>query len=231
MCQKANRKHWVKSVRIRSFSGPYFPAFRLKTERCGVSPGFDLFRADIPIYCNTFQYSATFPETLKWTGQLARNESIVTTSSVSFQYYSVSLNETSPSGPFNIALMTYIQFYQNLNEWDKSGVVICGKYHNHGLTVSCVTVKSSEDNKHERWHTAHKSRNWSFCDVNSLKLWFWESFYLNLLNQEKSWGAVIRSCLRPAVLMRKSYSQAFKIFWYLWEEGRFQGNYNALSSF
>ena len=24
---------WVKSVRIRSFSGPYFPAFRLITER------------------------------------------------------------------------------------------------------------------------------------------------------------------------------------------------------
>ena len=26
----------VKSVRIRHFSGPYFPAFRLNTERCGV---------------------------------------------------------------------------------------------------------------------------------------------------------------------------------------------------
>ena len=30
-------KHCVKSVRIRSFSGLYFPLFRLKTERYGVS--------------------------------------------------------------------------------------------------------------------------------------------------------------------------------------------------
>ena len=30
-------KHCVKSVRIRSFSGPYFPAFGLNTERYGVS--------------------------------------------------------------------------------------------------------------------------------------------------------------------------------------------------
>ena len=29
--------HWVKSVRIRSFSDPYFPAFGLNTERYGVS--------------------------------------------------------------------------------------------------------------------------------------------------------------------------------------------------
>ena len=29
--------HYVKSVRIRSFSGPYFPAFGLNTERYGVS--------------------------------------------------------------------------------------------------------------------------------------------------------------------------------------------------
>ena len=29
--------HCVKSVRIRSFSGPYFPAFRLNTERHGLS--------------------------------------------------------------------------------------------------------------------------------------------------------------------------------------------------
>ena len=27
----------VKIVRIRSYSGPYFPAFGLNTERCGVS--------------------------------------------------------------------------------------------------------------------------------------------------------------------------------------------------
>ena len=29
--------HCVKCVRIRSYSGPYFPAFRLNTERYGVS--------------------------------------------------------------------------------------------------------------------------------------------------------------------------------------------------
>ena len=29
--------HCVKSVQIRSFSGPYFPAFGLNTERCRVS--------------------------------------------------------------------------------------------------------------------------------------------------------------------------------------------------
>ena len=29
--------HWVKSVRIRSYSGPYFPAFGLNTERYSVS--------------------------------------------------------------------------------------------------------------------------------------------------------------------------------------------------
>ena len=31
-------KHSVKSVRIRSFSGQYFPAFGLNTERYGASP-------------------------------------------------------------------------------------------------------------------------------------------------------------------------------------------------
>ena len=31
------KEHCVKSVRIRSFSGPYFPAFGLNTERYGVS--------------------------------------------------------------------------------------------------------------------------------------------------------------------------------------------------
>ena len=30
--------HCVKSVRIQSFSGPYFPTFELNTERYGVSP-------------------------------------------------------------------------------------------------------------------------------------------------------------------------------------------------
>ena len=33
-----NGKHCVKSVRIRSYSGPHFPAFGLNTERYGISP-------------------------------------------------------------------------------------------------------------------------------------------------------------------------------------------------
>ena len=55
--------HWVKSIRIRSFSGSYFPAFGLNTERYGVSlciqtkwgkirtrktPNADTFHAVIP---------------------------------------------------------------------------------------------------------------------------------------------------------------------------------------
>ena len=36
---RVNDKHCVKSVRIWSFSGPYFPAFGLNTERYGVSFG------------------------------------------------------------------------------------------------------------------------------------------------------------------------------------------------
>ena len=32
----ARKSHCVKSVRIRSYSGPYFPAFGLNTERCEV---------------------------------------------------------------------------------------------------------------------------------------------------------------------------------------------------
>ena len=31
------KHHYVKSVRIWSFSGPYFPAFGLNTERYGLS--------------------------------------------------------------------------------------------------------------------------------------------------------------------------------------------------
>ena len=34
----SNQLHCVKSVRIRSFSGPYFPAFGLNTERKSISP-------------------------------------------------------------------------------------------------------------------------------------------------------------------------------------------------
>ena len=33
----ASDKHCVKSVRVRSFSGPYFPAFGQNTEKYGVS--------------------------------------------------------------------------------------------------------------------------------------------------------------------------------------------------
>ena len=55
--------HCVKSVRIRSYSGPYFPAFGVNTERYGVSlriqsecgkiwtrktPNTDTFHAVIP---------------------------------------------------------------------------------------------------------------------------------------------------------------------------------------
>ena len=32
-CVKIEVLHWEKSVRIRSFSGPYFPTFGLNTER------------------------------------------------------------------------------------------------------------------------------------------------------------------------------------------------------
>ena len=32
-----NGKHFLKSVRIRSYFGPYFPAFGLNTERYGES--------------------------------------------------------------------------------------------------------------------------------------------------------------------------------------------------
>ena len=31
-------KHCVKSIRIRSYSGPYFPEFGLNTERYSISP-------------------------------------------------------------------------------------------------------------------------------------------------------------------------------------------------
>ena len=34
---KADISHCVKSVRIRSNSGPHFPAFKLNTERYGLS--------------------------------------------------------------------------------------------------------------------------------------------------------------------------------------------------
>ena len=60
-------------------------------------------------------------------------------------YYSVSLNAACLFGSFKIVLMKYIQLYQKLNKWDKSGVkVIRGKYHNRGMTINCKIVKSSE---------------------------------------------------------------------------------------
>ena len=34
--------HWVKSVRIRRFSGPYFPAFGLNMERYGIRTKYGL---------------------------------------------------------------------------------------------------------------------------------------------------------------------------------------------
>ena len=161
--------------------------------------GFDQFRADVSIYSNAFQYSAIFAEKLKWTGTLAQNEPIFTTSFVSFLYYSVSLNTTCLSGPFKIALMTYIQFYQNLNKWDKSSVkVICGKYRNRGMAIHCKIVKSSE-HTHTDTHTpkerkklaAHNPSIWFFCDTNLENFLVFESLnlliYLNLLTWEKSW--------------------------------------------
>ena len=32
-----DENHWVKSVRVRKYSGPHFPAFGQNTERYGVS--------------------------------------------------------------------------------------------------------------------------------------------------------------------------------------------------
>ena len=62
--------HWVKSVRIRNFSGLYFPAFGLNTERYGVSlriqskcrkiqtrkiPNTDIFYAVVMMYLEGFR--------------------------------------------------------------------------------------------------------------------------------------------------------------------------------
>ena len=51
--------HWVKSVQIRSFSGPYFPAFGLNTERYGVSlsvfsPNAGKYGSELAPYLDTF---------------------------------------------------------------------------------------------------------------------------------------------------------------------------------
>ena len=37
LCKKIQESHCAKSIRIRSNSDPYFPAFRLNTKRHGVS--------------------------------------------------------------------------------------------------------------------------------------------------------------------------------------------------
>ena len=91
--------------------------------------------------------------------------------------------------------MTYIQFYQNLNKWNKSGVkVICGEYHNRRMTIFYKLVKSSE--KHERMHSADKSSIWYFCDINSLKLRIWES--------QLSWSCIFNK--------RKIFRRRFEFF-------------------
>ena len=44
------KAHCVKSVRIRSFSGPHFPAFGLNTERYSVSPYLSVFSPNAEKY-------------------------------------------------------------------------------------------------------------------------------------------------------------------------------------
>ena len=50
--------HCVKSVEIRSFSGPYFPVFGLNTEICGVisafSPNTGKYGSEKTPYLDTF---------------------------------------------------------------------------------------------------------------------------------------------------------------------------------
>ena len=71
--------HCVKSVRIRSYSGPHFPTIGLNTERYGVSlhiqseygkmrtritPNMDTFHAVIYIYQMNYMVHVVFPELL-----------------------------------------------------------------------------------------------------------------------------------------------------------------------
>ena len=71
MCNSQDVKHCVKSVRIRSFSDPYFASFGLNMERYGVSlriqskcvkiwtrktPNTDTFHAVIYIYIYIYIY-------------------------------------------------------------------------------------------------------------------------------------------------------------------------------
>ena len=58
--------HCVKSVRIRSYSGPYFPAFGLNTERCGVS---------LPIQCEYGKMRTIIPNTDTFHVAIFRNNS------------------------------------------------------------------------------------------------------------------------------------------------------------
>ena len=54
--QSSEHFHWVKSVRIRSYSGPYFPTFGLNMERYGVSQFVcGKMRTSITPNTNTFQ--------------------------------------------------------------------------------------------------------------------------------------------------------------------------------
>ena len=59
---------YVKSVRIRSYSGPHFPAFGLNTERYGVSLCIDSECGKIRtrIDPNTDTFNAGIPTTANW---------------------------------------------------------------------------------------------------------------------------------------------------------------------
>ena len=74
------REHCVKSVRIRSYSGPYFPAFRLNTERysvslcihskcekirTGITPNSDTFNAVVEYALINIKYKKTKSYTKK----------------------------------------------------------------------------------------------------------------------------------------------------------------------
>ena len=47
ICNKIKRKHCVKSVPVRSYSGPYYPAFGLNAERYSVSVSIQSERVKI----------------------------------------------------------------------------------------------------------------------------------------------------------------------------------------
>ena len=49
-----HKNHCMKSVQIRSFSGPYFPVFGLNTETYGVSPNTGKYGPEKTPYLDTF---------------------------------------------------------------------------------------------------------------------------------------------------------------------------------